>query len=493
MALAAQLAALHNTMKDLVMVMEESKQPAPTPIVAITPICSLCYGAHAFEECPSNLTSVLYVGDFNYNFINHNQFDQQGWQNQECNFAQNQGQNYQYQQPYHGWHQSFEAEEPFSPCFMLPPFVEQLEQHVAEAQPPNEQWMNQMLENHEAMLQSHGAILKSLEIQMGQIASALSCRPLETLPSDTEIPKRDGKEVCKALHLRNGQQVDNIVTAQPSTTQSSPQDKDDEKETTTEPVWAALKSNESDKLMQNIEVHQPISKAIQIPFPQRLQEQQQEHYLSNNFSSKLKNPGSSLISCAIEETNIVPDGKIENKLVKVYRFIFPTDFMIVDFEADKDVPIILDRPFLVKEDAIIDVEKGKLTMRVNEEKMTFNVLKTINVTDEDVNDYSAISFYDHLVAHNLLLNSEISNLEMGSLKHVEEKQNESELVSAFVSPPPKFFGDKKFEPLKFLEKNLSYSFLYQLRRLSLTMKEIMQKKIIKWLDTGQIILNLKSV
>ncbi|XP_061355146.1 uncharacterized protein LOC133299676 [Gastrolobium bilobum] len=419
MALAAQLVALHNTVKDLAKVMEESKQPAPTPIVVIAPICSLCYGTHAFEECPSNPTYVLYVGGFNYNYNNHNQFDQQGWHNQGCNFAQNQGQNYQYQQPYHGWQESFELDEPY---FVQPPFAEQLEQPAAEAQPPNEQWMNQMLQNHEAMLKSHGAILKSLEIQMGKIASALSSRPLGTLLSDTEIPKRDGKEVCKALHLRNerevdqsdpvvspstlkkliekvGQQVDNTITAQPSTTQSSPKDKDDDEETTAEPLRAALKSNG---------FHQPISKARHIHFPQSLQEQQQEHCLSNNLPPKLENPGSSLISSALVDRSLPHhDGKLENKLVKIYRFIFPTNFIIVDFEANKDVPIMLDRPFLVKEDAIIEFKPEELTMGVNKEKMTFNVLK---VMDEDSNNCSAISVWDHLVNDHVFLNRENTNL-----------------------------------------------------------------------------------
>ncbi|XP_061344531.1 uncharacterized protein LOC133290468 [Gastrolobium bilobum] len=450
MALAAQLAALRNTMKDLVMVMEESKQPAPASIVATAPICSLCYGAHLFEECPNNPTLVLYMGGFNYNYNNHNQFDQQGWLNQGCNFAQNQGQSYLYQQPYHGWQQSFEPDEPYLPCFVQSPFVEQLEQHVAEAQPPNEQWMNQMLENHEVMLQGHGAILKSLEIQMGQIASALSSRPLETLPSDTKIPKRDGKEVCKALNLRNGQQVDNFVTAQPSTTQSSPQDKDDEEENIVEPVSAAMKSNELDKPMHNIEAHQPISKARQIPSPQRLQEQQQEHCLSNNLSAKLENPGSFTITPQIADRSLAHhDGKIENKSVKVYRFIFPANFIIVDFEADKDVPIILNRPFLAMENAIIDFKIGELTMGVNEGKITFNVLEAMNFIDEDSNDCSAISVWDHLVNDNVFLNSKNTNLGEGSFNHIESKPT---------------------NPL---------------------LKDLIQKKIINWLDTGQIVLNFK--
>ncbi|XP_052296969.1 uncharacterized protein LOC107176917 [Citrus sinensis] len=61
-----------------------------------------------------------------------------------------------------------------------------------------------------------------------------------------------------------------------------------------------------------------------------------------------------------------PEGKIEDVLVKVDKFIFPVDFIVLDFEADKEVPIILERPFLATEKTLIDVQKGELTMRVND-------------------------------------------------------------------------------------------------------------------------------
>ena len=41
-----------------------------------------------------------------------------------------------------------------------------------------------------------------------------------------------------------------------------------------------------------------------------------------------------------------PEGKIEDVLIRVHKFVFPVDFIIPDFEADREVPIILGRPFL---------------------------------------------------------------------------------------------------------------------------------------------------
>ncbi len=50
-----------------------------------------------------------------------------------------------------------------------------------------------------------------------------------------------------------------------------------------------------------------------------------------------------------------PKGKIEDVLVRVEKFIVPTNFVILDFEADKEVSIILGRPFLATRRTFIDV------------------------------------------------------------------------------------------------------------------------------------------
>ncbi|KAL5576436.1 hypothetical protein UlMin_018135 [Ulmus minor] len=77
-----------------------------------------------------------------------------------------------------------------------------------------------------------------------------------------------------------------------------------------------------------------------------------------------------------------PEGKIEDVLVKVDKFIFPVDFIILDFEADMEVPIILGRPFLATGRALIDVHNGELTMRVQDENVTFNVFQAMRFPNE---------------------------------------------------------------------------------------------------------------
>lgn len=51
------------------------------------------------------------------------------------------------------------------------------------------------------------------------------------------------------------------------------------------------------------------------------------------------------------------EDKIEDVLVKVDKFIFLTDFIILDYKSDKDIPIILGQPFLAIERALADMHR----------------------------------------------------------------------------------------------------------------------------------------
>ena len=64
---------------------------------------------------------------------------------------------------------------------------------------------------------------------------------------------------------------------------------------------------------------------------------------------------------------------IEDVLVKVDKFIFPTDFIVLDMEEDKEIPIILGRPFLATGKAMIVVQRGELKLRVQDNEVKFNV------------------------------------------------------------------------------------------------------------------------
>ena len=77
-----------------------------------------------------------------------------------------------------------------------------------------------------------------------------------------------------------------------------------------------------------------------------------------------------------------PIGILHDVLVKVESFIFPADFFILDCEVDFEVPIILGRPFLATGRALVDMEKGQMKFRLNNEEATFNICRTMRQSGE---------------------------------------------------------------------------------------------------------------
>ncbi|GKE43427.1 reverse transcriptase domain-containing protein [Tanacetum coccineum] len=71
-----------------------------------------------------------------------------------------------------------------------------------------------------------------------------------------------------------------------------------------------------------------------------------------------------------------PKGVAEDVFVKVGKFYFLADFVVVDYDVDPRFPLILGRPFLRMERALIDVYGKELTLRVNDEAITFKVGQT---------------------------------------------------------------------------------------------------------------------
>ncbi|GJR98518.1 putative reverse transcriptase domain-containing protein, partial [Tanacetum coccineum] len=67
-----------------------------------------------------------------------------------------------------------------------------------------------------------------------------------------------------------------------------------------------------------------------------------------------------------------PKRIVENVLVKIHKFIFSVDFIILDIIKDNMVPIILGRPMLATAHARIDVFVGKISLEVGKEQVIFN-------------------------------------------------------------------------------------------------------------------------
>ena len=97
-------------------------------------------------------------------------------------------------------------------------------------------------------------------------------------------------------------------------------------------------------------------------------------------------------------------GGIEAVLVKVDKFIFPAYFIILDMEEDKEIPIILGRPFLATSRAMIDVQKGELKLRALGDEVNFHVFQPMKLLDDYPNKDTLV-LYPKEILQGELVNS----------------------------------------------------------------------------------------
>nr|GEX88033.1 reverse transcriptase domain-containing protein [Tanacetum cinerariifolium] len=110
-----------------------------------------------------------------------------------------------------------------------------------------------------------------------------------------------------------------------------------------------------------------------------------------------------------------PTGVTENVFVKVGKFYFPINFVVLDFIAHPRVPLILGRPFLSTAHALIDVYEGEITLRHDEQSLTlkcgdtpsilynnFESLNKVDLIDATCKEYSqkVLGFSDVIASGN---------------------------------------------------------------------------------------------
>jgi len=59
--------------------------------------------------------------------------------------------------------------------------------------------------------------------------------------------------------------------------------------------------------------------------------------------------------------------------LQVGKFCIPCDFVVMKMKADAQIPIIMGPPFLAMAGVMINVENGRLSLQVCEEKLKFNL------------------------------------------------------------------------------------------------------------------------
>nr|GEX86121.1 reverse transcriptase domain-containing protein [Tanacetum cinerariifolium] len=107
-----------------------------------------------------------------------------------------------------------------------------------------------------------------------------------------------------------------------------------------------------------------------LPFPSILQKEKLREK-DDILAAKLPTLNDTKMVLELADLTISkPTGVAENVFVKVGKFYFPADFVILDFVADPRVPLILGRPFLSTAHAIINVFEQEIIIRQNQQSLT---------------------------------------------------------------------------------------------------------------------------
>nr|GEV73845.1 reverse transcriptase domain-containing protein [Tanacetum cinerariifolium] len=159
-----------------------------------------------------------------------------------------------------------------------------------------------------------------------------------------------------------------------------------------------------------------------------------------------------------------PKGVAKDVFVKVGKFHFPTDFVVVDFNADPRVPLILRRSFLITGRDLIDVHGEEITLRVNDESVTFNLNQTMRYSSTyddnsmnraDVIDIACEEFVQDVLDFQYHPKSSNPTLVSGPI--ISERESCKEPIVKSSSPTLTLFGENQI--LKRLAGNEFYCFL----------------------------------
>ncbi|GJU92352.1 reverse transcriptase domain-containing protein [Tanacetum coccineum] len=96
-----------------------------------------------------------------------------------------------------------------------------------------------------------------------------------------------------------------------------------------------------------------------------------------------------------DNTKCTPKGIVENLLIKIDKFIFPVDFVILDMVEDIRMPIILERPLLATTHAKVDIFRKSISLEVGSEKVIFKMRSSFTTTNfESVRSIKSKTFLE---------------------------------------------------------------------------------------------------
>nr|GEX05692.1 reverse transcriptase domain-containing protein [Tanacetum cinerariifolium] len=422
--------------------------PTPSPIKAVEPNCVTCGGTHAYQNCPATSGNVYqdniqeYVSQVvaaNYgqgntgfrlqmvanqirppghntqnNFNRGNNFNQNGGSNfKQSNFNQNQlhrpqvNQTLAYQAP------AYQAPVSQTQSVSQTDFERYIKANDAVLR--NIQSQGQSTQNHCQTMQNQ---FQTMQNQLANLTDMMS----KFMSSNTASSSGSG------THLGPITPTPSKVTKQGTeVTKDQVQTLNSQSTAPVQPTVAQSRSETpiSEPVVAPVSTPMPNLK-LSIPYPSRLDNERRRdqaneiikkfYEIFKDMSFKISFTDALMLMPKFASTlkaligNKEKLNQIESKpisiakdvKVKVGVFHFPADFVVVDFEPDPRVPLIIRRCFLKTGRALIDVHKGELTLRIENKAFTYNLDQTsrysanydqmttnkIDVTDEACKEYS---------------------------------------------------------------------------------------------------------
>ncbi|GJV04668.1 reverse transcriptase domain-containing protein [Tanacetum coccineum] len=414
-------------MKQMMNEMKALVVTTPAPIKAVEEVCVTCGSNHNFNHCPltrggndfpifhdniqqfqqtaavgnflqrnqpSNLASQMKPPGFNQPNVQNNQNRYQGT---NSNFNQNRGTNFN-QNRQNNQNQVYQA-PPYQPPTNQP--------LVNQALPPVSQIQGVSKTDFESYAKANDANMNNLQMKLDNFQR--NQNDFQRVYNDSQKKQDDFQKMMLNLQFqrrvvgKRNPRFTKEITELPSTEDIQPplvQDQNKDKEPIKEPSLAQ-KTKTS------------------LPYPSDMKKRENSvkddilasKVLWNFFAAvvlkklpeKLGDPGRFLIPCDfLEFDNCLALADLaENVFVKVGKFYFPADFVVLDFIADPRVPLILGRPFLRTAHALIDVYEGEIILRNDDQTLTlkcgdtpsisynnFESLKKVDLIDVTCEEYS---------------------------------------------------------------------------------------------------------
>ncbi|CAL9028852.1 unnamed protein product [Prunus brigantina] len=251
-------------------------------------------------------------------------------------------------------------------------------------------------------LQQHSAALTKMEIQLGQIADSLNQREPGKFPSQTNVNPKHHEQAKAITVLRSGKVFDNKVGNEVTNDDIvNAGDEQNEKTTPKEAIPIGT-STISPQMHKAKNPYLP-----PIPFHGRLATSKHDKSFAEIYDilmyvqlglGELK---STTLGLQLADRSVkYPRGIVEDILVQVDKLILPADFVVLDMEDapihNRELPILLGRPFMATANTLIDVKNGILKMTVLGRTVEFKVFESLSHPSNSVDCFS-IDCLDSLV------------------------------------------------------------------------------------------------